>query len=119
MNKTDKPRTFRTLSTGRWVKAKGDDSESRHLRRRSKWTQFSRRFRGLHALCFDPFRTHVPSYEASESVHHIIPLHERPELVYDEDNCAALCWNCHNKIERMERRGAETRRLFEKGPSHV
>ncbi len=119
MNKTDRPRTFKHRTAGRWANVKADDSDARAMRRRSRWTRFSREFRKEHPLCFDPFRSHVPSYEPTESTHHIIPLRERPDLQYDEGNCAALCWKCHNKIERMERRGKQTRGLFEKGPAHA
>ncbi len=116
MNKTDRPRTFRPRNTARW--ARTNNSDSRELRKRSAWTKFSRRFREEHPLCFDPFRVHWPSFARTESTHHIIPLSERPDLVYDEDNCASLCWKCHNRCERMERRGQRTQGLFEKGPAH-
>lgn len=40
--------------------------------------------------------------------HHIIPIEERPDLAYDEDNLMNVCRMCHSRLERMtNRRGAK------------
>lgn len=33
----------------------------------------------------------------ANTVHHIIPIEERPDLALDADNCESICPSCHNK----------------------
>lgn len=35
-------------------------------------------------------------------IHHIIPVHERPDLAYDTDNIKAICGDCHTKYHRKQ-----------------
>ncbi|WP_419932026.1 HNH endonuclease [Candidatus Poriferisodalis sp.] len=35
-------------------------------------------------------------------VHHIVPRHVRPDLIYDPDNCETLCFGCHLERHRPE-----------------
>lgn len=63
-------------------------------------------------LCCDPFRAHPDDPQPNQNSHHIEPLTERPDLAFDFANLAPLCTACHARIERMERAGVETQRLF-------
>lgn len=36
------------------------------------------------------------------SIHHIIPVSQRPDLVYDSQNCMSLCKNCHIQLHRTQ-----------------
>ena len=109
-------RTFKPRQAGKWRPTK---SLADQLRGTERWNRFSRRFREMHSLCFDPWRVHYPSYEPSADVHHIISLSARPDLAYDEANCAAVCKLCHGRLEGAIRKGTRTRQLFEKGPAHA
>ena len=33
----------------------------------------------------------------ANTVHHIIPLEQRPDLVLDDDNLLSICAGCHNR----------------------
>lgn len=35
---------------------------------------------------------------AASTVHHVIPLDQRPELKYSNDNLISLCSKCHDKM---------------------
>ena len=109
-------RDFKPRTVGTW---RLFQTVAQRARGKYRWTVFSERFRKAHPLCFDPYRVHYPSYAPSEDVHHIIPLAARPDLVYDEDNCAAVCRHCHGRLEGAMKSGTPTRRLFEKGPAHL
>lgn len=109
-------RTFKPRAAGKWRPTK---SLADQLRGTERWKRFSRRFRRAHPLCFDPYRIHYPSFASSTDVHHIKSLAARPDLVYDEANCAAVCKLCHGRLESAVRKGNRTRHLFEKGPAHA
>ena len=110
------PKEFKPRSVGRPVVFKSLPDK---IRSTNAWIEFSKRFRRDHPLCFDPYRTHYPSYEASEDTHHIIPLSARPDLAYDCDNCAAVCRRCHGRLEGALKAGTQTHLLFRKGPAHA
>ena len=42
----------------------------------------------------------------ANTVHHIIPIEERPDLALDMDNCEAICTICHNQVH-PEKGGCE------------
>ena len=63
-------------------------------------------------LCVDPFREHEGP-EPVESVHHVKPLKDYPELAFVTANLRSLCDSCHNQIEQLERSGKPTQNLFE------
>ena len=89
-------------------------SEVRRFRSSGAWTKFREMFRKDNPLCYDPFGDHesdgrvVPSQE----VHHIVSVANGYMSALDADNCAALCSRCHQKIERMNRIGSDTKDLF-------
>ncbi len=87
------------------------------FRRTSIYTRFSKQFLKKHALCFDPFYFHARDRRIipARNTHHIISVEINLALALREDNCAALCTGCHSMIERMERAGQSTRRLFVNG----
>ena len=68
------------------------------LRSTARWTRFSKWFRRRHPLCANPHKWH-PELRPVEEVHHIKPVIEYPELSFDEDNCMALCSQCHGRID--------------------
>ncbi len=109
-------RDFRPKQAGKWRPMKSLADQLRHT---DRWNRYSKRFRAAHPLCFDPYRVHYPSYEPSADVHHIISLAARPDLIYDEANCAAVCKRCHGRLEGAIKRGVNTRDLFKKGPAHA
>ena len=109
-----RPREFKPKTAGRWLSMRSIADEARA---KNRWIVFSKRFRELHPLCFDPYRTHYPAHEASQDVHHIIPFAERSELVYDEENCSALCSKCHRRVETADGAGRPAGRLFDEGPA--
>ena len=40
-------------------------------------------------------------------VHHIIPVHHRPDLALDDDNTVVLCRSCHISKHRRHVRGRD------------
>jgi hypothetical protein len=89
-------------------------AHAKRFRSSGAWTRFSSWFRAKHPLCCDPFGQHMrlPAYVAQ--VHHVEPLHERPDLGLVASNCRPLCTSCHARVEGMERRGQPTANLFTK-----
>lgn len=90
-----------------------------NLRGSTRWQRFRAWFRARHPVCADPLGLHDLTGEPTDvadrrdlHVHHIVPVNEDPTTAFVEANCAALCVQCHNEIEAMERRGDETRTLF-------
>ena len=85
---------------------------SKRFRSSVKWTDFSKWFRAQHPLCADPFGNHLNRPSLTQAVHHVAPLHLRPDLALTQSNCRPLCHACHNMIEAMERRGEPTAHLL-------
>lgn len=63
-------------------------------------------------VCCDPFHQHTTGPEPTQDVHHVEPLHRRPDLAFDTSNLRPLCRQCHNAVEALERRGTCTQHLF-------
>lgn len=89
---------------------------SKQIRNSARWQRFRQWFRQAHPLCCDPFKHHkrMGQVVAIEQVHHILGLTERPDLAFDEENCAPLCGACHAKVEGMARAGKPTAHLFDR-----
>lgn len=83
------------------------------IRSSARW----RKVRGLvlarSPICVDPLGMHQGRVIVADQVHHIEPLCRRPDLAFEVDNLAPLCTQCHAAIEGRERRGVDTRGLFE------
>ncbi|MBE7462876.1 MAG: HNH endonuclease [Planctomycetes bacterium] len=45
-------------------------------------------------------------------IHHIQPLHARPDLAFRIDNAAGVCASCHGRLNAMERAGTSTTGMF-------
>ena len=88
---------------------------SKKLRGSARWQKFRRWFKTKHPVCCDPLGIHKLFGEvvATEQVHHVIGITERPDLLCVETNCRPLCNACHGKIEGKERSGQNTEHLFE------
>ena len=88
-------------------------AEAARIRSGAHWRHtFQPWFKARHPLCCDPFDDHRGRAEPTAQVHHVLPLVDRPDLAYDEANCRPLCTGCHAKVERMERAGQPTAKLF-------
>ena len=59
-----------------------------------RWRKFRLWFLADHPLCQDCGEDH-PS--AATEVHHVKKVREFPELQFFEDNCMALCHDCHSR----------------------
>src|ERR1019366_9090359 len=59
-----------------------------------RWRKFRLWFLVDHPLCQDCGEDH-PS--AATEVHHVKKVREYPELQFFEDNCMALCHDCHSR----------------------
>ena len=86
----------------------------RIFRNSSRWIKCRKLFKKHHPLCFDPFGEHEKAGHVvkTKDIHHIVPLAVNLALGLVWANLAALCGECHDKIERMETRGQGTRELF-------
>lgn len=84
------------------------------IRNSARWQRFRKRFRELHPVCCDPFGAHANEgrFEKTEQVHHVVPLEKAPTLAFVEANCRPLCTWCHAQVGQMERKGADTSKLF-------
>lgn len=67
------------------------------------WQKFRSIFLDAYPLCT---QCRSPGHERNNplEVHHKIPRHERPDLMYDADNCLTLCRSCHAKVTREEQK---------------
>lgn len=76
--------------------------------------------KGEFPMCYDPFKDHreegttVPMAQ----VHHIYGLATHFHLRAYDRNLASLCVVCHDKVEKLERRGKKTQYLFRKKPEY-
>lgn len=85
------------------------------IRRTSRWKSISSRMRRKYPLCHNPFKMH--SFKPADEVHHIIPVAnllspEDRHLIFDTRNLVCLCYQCHRKVEAMNRKGIDTKALF-------
>lgn len=63
----------------------------------SSWGLNTAQWRRLRRFVIDRDggRCRVCGLDGALQVHHIIPRHIRPDLIYDPDNCLTLCFGCH------------------------
>jgi hypothetical protein len=52
-------------------------------------------------------------WPAAESVHHIRPVQNFPQLALIAENTAPVCNECHSIVETLERAGKSTAHLFD------
>ena len=60
------------------------------------WQRFRTWYLARHRLCQDCEAKPIPLYVAATDVHHVKKVGEYPELKLVEDNCMALCHECHS-----------------------
>jgi 5-methylcytosine-specific restriction enzyme A len=87
-------------------------AEASRIRSGKQWQALRAACLAAHPLCCDPLGYHASSPALAGSIHHIKPLHLRPDLAYEVTNLASLCRPCHDRIEAMLRRGEPTEGLF-------
>ena len=81
------------------------------IRNSHLWQVVRNSHRLANPICVDPFKEHVGP-EPVESVHHVKPLKDYPELAFVTGNLRSLCDACHSRIETLEREGKPTQKLF-------
>lgn len=59
----------------------------------TRWTRFAAQYRKANPLCIACLAKDIAT--AATVVDHIIPLHVRPDLQYEESNLQPLCRACH------------------------
>ena len=76
-------------------------SRAKKIRSSHRWTKVSLLKRGKNPLCEDPFGDHARTNATvqAEEVHHKIPVEERPDLAFHEDNLLSVCRPCHERME--------------------
>lgn len=69
-----------------------------------------------HYLCQPCLRNN--KITTANTVHHIIPIEDDPDLALDADNCESICPPCHNKVHPEKGGGSkrEARRVSEVKP---
>lgn len=62
-----------------------------------QWKTFKQAFLSRHVFCETDGCFRKPT-----DVHHIKRVRDYPNLMFDENNCRALCHSCHSKITMTE-----------------
>lgn len=66
------------------------------VRSTNKWKRFSKDLRTRFPFCQYP-----GCMELTDSVHHIHPLEQRPDLAFEPSNTIPLCNDHHEDVERL------------------
>lgn len=84
------------------------------IRGTARYQRFVAWHKQRNPLCCDPLGLHAVQgvIVAAAHTHHIIPMAERLDLKFTDENCASLCHACHNQIEKKVQAGEDTRGLF-------
>ena len=94
-----------------WVKRERTGAD--RFRGSAAWQRFRKWFRREHPLCQlcdDDGRV-----EPATDIHHIVGIMQAPDRALDESNVVALCRDCHQRIEVMNKKGQQTSHLFNTG----
>lgn len=83
-----------------WQKTTEQSREAAAIRSSARWQAVRALHLGEHPLCC------VCGRLAAE-VHHWQPVARQPELAFSESNLAAVCVDCHPRLDRAMARGAE------------
>jgi len=91
------------------------DSEAVAIRNSARWQKLRALVLREEPLCRDPYGEHALSgrHEPAAEVHHIVPLTVNPSFGYVRSNLAALCIDCHRRVDADNRAGKPTAHLFE------
>ena len=89
------------------------------LHHSQRWAKLSLKIkRKANGFCANPFGLHTNHNALGgqvltycSCVHHIKPIDDYPDQVYDEDNCIALCKRCHDFAHKLY--NADKRRYFD------
>ena len=79
------------------------------LRMSGNWKKVRKQILLNDPICYDPFKHHEEDGRVvvAQEVHHILPVMQRPDLIFVEDNLAGLCKVCHDKISSLEKKGKD------------
>lgn len=68
----------------------------------SKWDKYAKQYKLENPLCVNCLERGI--VKPSEEVHHVIPVNEAPELMFEASNLKALCIPCHKQEDNERRR---------------
>lgn len=91
-------------------------TDASRFRDTAAWQKVRKVARQTMPLCVDPFGNHASCgrFEATEDIHHVQSVEDRPDLAYMMDNLRGLCRLCHARVSGLERAGQATVHLFER-----
>ena len=80
---------------------KKEIQEAREIRNTNRWRALRKMKFGRDPICEDPLGHHAHMGEAkrTEDVHHIQPIHIKPDEAHVMDNLMSVCKRCHARIE--------------------
>lgn len=90
----------------------------------SLWQNTRQAYRSVNPCCCDPFKRHGEYPPLGHATNHVIPLRicyrmGRQDLATEWTNLSTLCSKCHADIGAMERRGEDTKPLFDQCKQEV
>lgn len=90
-------------------KAKNKRSNRKDPRRLYRWTKLRTDYLRFHSSCqrCKYYKTETITSFQKLSVHHIIGVFKRLDLVFEWSNLLTLCVECHKHFDVLERTGRE------------
>ena len=82
------PDAFRHQLPGKRFDARAQDQRRDGTHCGWKWSKWRAHYMRAHPLCAD-------CQKLAQCVHHIVPRHVAPDLMYDTANVVSLCNDCH------------------------
>lgn len=107
-----KPRCDKHQRDGRRLYQSSSQKQANSIRSSYLWQIVRDAYRRQNPLCVDPFNEH-DGPEPVQSIHHVKPLKDYPDLAFVDGNLRSLCSDCHGRIEQLERGGKPTQNMFE------
>lgn len=91
---------------------------AKKVRNSAQWQKVRAMHKGVNPCCCDPFKLHGEYPPLGSTTNHITPLRVcfetgRTELAYEWSNLSTLCSSCDARIGAMERKGEDTKPLFD------
>jgi len=97
---------------------------AKQQRNSSRWQATRSQYRSINPCCCDPFKRHGEYPPLGTVINHVVPLRVcfesgRHELAYEWTNLSTLCSSCDADIGAMERKGQDTKPLFDQCKQEV